>query len=169
MKKIILTLPAALLISTLFGAKTFAFCPVCTVAVAGGVGLSRWLGVDDLITGLWAGALVISTTMWTVNWFAKKGLKSLLYKATIFIAFIVLTILPLYKYEIIGHPQNRIWGVDKLALGMGVGLILFWVFEWLTLKFKNRKGKVYFPFQKVVVPIVLLAIVSTIVYFIIIK
>lgn len=37
-------------------AKAQAVCPVCTVAVGTGVGLSRWLGVDDTITGLWLGA-----------------------------------------------------------------------------------------------------------------
>lgn len=168
MKKLLIP-TFSFLLTFLIASKAYAFCPVCTVAVAGGVGLSRWLGVDDLITGLWVGGLVISATMWTVNWFAKKGLNSLLYKTMIFLAFIALTILPLYKYEILGHPQNRIWGVDKLALGIGSGLVLFWVFEWLSLKFKNKKGKVYFPFQKVIVPIVLLAIVSVLVYFIIIK
>ncbi|HRZ29924.1 MAG TPA: hypothetical protein P5052_04275 [Candidatus Paceibacterota bacterium] len=29
-----------------------AVCPVCTVAIASGVGLCRYLGIDDLISGL---------------------------------------------------------------------------------------------------------------------
>jgi hypothetical protein len=29
-----------------------AQCPVCTVAIGVGVGLCRYLGIDDLITGL---------------------------------------------------------------------------------------------------------------------
>jgi hypothetical protein len=33
-------------------------CPVCTIAVAGGVGLCRYLGIDDLISGSWIGALL---------------------------------------------------------------------------------------------------------------
>jgi hypothetical protein len=35
-------------------------CPVCTIAVAGGVGLCRYLGIDDLISGAWIGALLFS-------------------------------------------------------------------------------------------------------------
>ena len=31
---------------------TKAVCPVCTVAIASGVGLCRYLGIDDLISGL---------------------------------------------------------------------------------------------------------------------
>jgi len=30
----------------------FAQCPVCTVAIGVGVGLCRYLGIDDLITGI---------------------------------------------------------------------------------------------------------------------
>lgn len=37
-----------------------AQCPVCTVAIGVGVGLCRYLGIDDLITGLWIGALLLA-------------------------------------------------------------------------------------------------------------
>ena len=144
-----------------------AFCPICTVAAAGGVGLSRWLGIDDLITGLWIGALIISTTMWIINWLTKKGLKSVIYKIIIFVVLVALAVIPLYRFEIIGHPMNRVWGIDKLALGMGAGFVLFWIFEYISILFKNKRGKLYIPFQKVIIPVALLAIVSLIVYFII--
>jgi len=41
-----------------------AVCPVCSIAVAGGVGLSRWLGIDDTISGIWIGGLIISLAIW---------------------------------------------------------------------------------------------------------
>jgi len=31
----------------------WAQCPVCTVAIGGSVLLSRYLGIDDLIIGIW--------------------------------------------------------------------------------------------------------------------
>lgn len=39
--------------SLIFAKKALAVCPICTVAVGAGVGLSRCLGIDDSITGLW--------------------------------------------------------------------------------------------------------------------
>ena len=49
-----------------------AVCPLCTIAVAGGVGFSRWIGIDDTISGLWIGALTLSMALWNINWFDKK-------------------------------------------------------------------------------------------------
>lgn len=37
-----------------------AICPVCTVAVGTDVGLCRWLGIDDVLSGIWIGGLIIS-------------------------------------------------------------------------------------------------------------
>lgn len=48
-------------------------CPVCTIGVVVGVGLSKYLGVDDLISGVWIGALLIYLTLWTSLWLNKKS------------------------------------------------------------------------------------------------
>jgi hypothetical protein len=66
----------------------------------------------------------------------------------------------------IGHPLNTIWGMDKLVLGIILGSIFFLLAVYLNnfLKKKNN-GKVYFPFQKVVIPVITLAILSVIFYF----
>ena len=53
-------------------AKVGAVCPVCTIAVGASLGLSRWLGVDDTISGLWIGGLIVSTTLWTYSWMKKR-------------------------------------------------------------------------------------------------
>ena len=64
------------ILGSLFMAKTsLAVCPVCTVAVGAGVGLSRWLGVDDLITGTWIGGLLVSMIWWTIDWLNKKNIR----------------------------------------------------------------------------------------------
>jgi len=47
-------------VGLLFAKKALAVCPICTVAVATGIGFSRWLGIDDTITGLWIGGLTVS-------------------------------------------------------------------------------------------------------------
>ena len=72
MKKLI---PTALLISIskLFLAPVaLAMCPLCTVAVTAGLGLSRFLGIDDAISGLWIGGIIVSTSYWFSEWLKKK-------------------------------------------------------------------------------------------------
>ena len=53
-----------------------AVCPVCTVAVGAGLEGARLLGVDDVITGIWAGGLTLSLTLWTISWLKKHGVTS---------------------------------------------------------------------------------------------
>ncbi|MBU2577676.1 hypothetical protein KKA69_02480 [Patescibacteria group bacterium] len=41
-----------------------AVYPVCTITVGAGLGISRWLGIDDSIPGLWIGGLILSSGLW---------------------------------------------------------------------------------------------------------
>lgn len=144
-----------------------AVCPVCTVAVCASVGLSRWLGVDDTITGLWIGGLNISLIIWTINWLSKKKIRFFGRKPLIFVIYYLATILPLYWFNLINQQYNRLWGFDKLILGIVVGSIVFLigVLSYEYLKKKNN-NKAYFPFQKIIMPVGFLVIASFIFYFI---
>lgn len=143
-----------------------AICPICTVAVGAGVGLSRWLGIDDTITGLWIGGLTVSMIMWTIDWLGRKNVYFKERKTIIAVVYYLLIVAPLYWMDIIGHPFNKIWGIDKLFLGIVFGSIVFWSgANWyFYLKAKNN-GHAYFPFQKVVMPVSPLIILSFIFYF----
>lgn len=147
-----------------FSAK--AFCPICTVAVAGGVGLSRWLGVDDTITGLWIGALLVAMTIWTLEWFKKKNIRFWGEKTITTVAYYAMVALPLYWSDIVGHPLNRIWGMDKLMVGIVIGSIFFLIGGTVHFRMKDKHGKVFFPFQKVVFAVIPLIVLSGVFYFI---
>ena len=144
--------------------SAYAFCPVCTVAVAGGVGLSRWLCVDDTITGLWIGALIVSMAIWTLEWFKKKNIRFWGERTLTTVAYYVMVALPLYWNDIIGHPLNKIWGVDKLMVGIILGSIFFFIGGTFHFKMKDKYGKIFFPFQKVVFAIIPLIILSGVFY-----
>ena len=138
-------------------------CPVCTIAVAGGVGLCRYLGIDDLISGTWIGALLFSLFLWTIDWLNKRKIKFLFRKPLVFIFWYGLTIFPLMKIGIIGHPQNKFLGFDKLIFGIFSGTIVF-LFSILFENYlrKKNQSKAYFKFQKVLIPILFLTILSLI-------
>ena len=144
-----------------------AMCPICTIAIGAGLGLSRWLGISDTVSGIWIGSLLFSASMWTINWLRskKKTFKGM--APIVFIAYYALTIIPLYLTGIMGHPYNKFLGADRLLFGMIVGSFAFvsavWVYELIK---KKNGGKSWFPFQKVVMPVGFTIIASLIMYFI---
>lgn len=144
-----------------------AICPVCTVAAAAGVGLSRWLHIDDTITGLWIGGLVVSSALWTVNWLRSKKIYFLGIELITLVLYFAAILIPFWKTDIIGHPANLLWGFDKLVLGIFIGSILFslGVIAYPFLKSIN-KGKAHFHFEKVVLPLLPLVIMSLVFYLI---
>jgi len=168
MKKISL-IPLLSAICFLLSAKVAAaFCPVCTVAAASAVGLSRWIGVDDTISGLWLGALTVSATSWTISWMKSKQIK--FWGSNFFIAvmYYALILIPFYKTDIISfHPKNMLWGTDKLLLGILIGSVLFILGHsvYIFLKKKNG-GHAHFPYEKIVMPIAPTIIMTAIFYFI---
>jgi len=161
-KKILLAL-FVLLFSVLIFDQARAFCPVCTVAVGAGVGLCRYFGIDDLISGTWIGGFLMSLTLWTIDWLNKKKIKFLFRKILVFVFWYGISIFPLYRLGIMGHPENKFLGIDKLLFGIISGSIIFLVsFFFNNFLLKKNRGKVYFPFQKVVIPILFLLILSLI-------
>lgn len=144
-----------------------AICPICTVAVCAGVGLSRWLGVDDTITGLWVGGLAVSVSLWTIDWLSRKNIKFFGRQPLVFALYYFMIIWPLYQFNFIGHTVNKIWGIDRLMLGITAGTVGFVIGALVDLYLRSKnQGKVYFPFQKVVMPLSMLALLSLTFYFI---
>lgn len=156
-----------LLISLFFALPAKAICPVCTVAVGAGIGLSRWLGIDDSITGLWVGALFVSVSLWTIGWAKDKTWRFRGHKIVIFILYALLIIAPLFWMDVFFHPLNTLWGMDKLILGIVFGIIIFSLSARLHFFLKDRNGgSVYFPFQKVAMTVGALILASGVFYWI---
>jgi hypothetical protein len=150
-----------------FPERAFAFCPVCTLAVAGGVGLARYFKVDDTISGVWIGGLVVSMIMWTLNWFDSKNIKFIGRKIITTFAYYAFIVIPLFYTGIMGHPLNKLWGVDKLLVGIIFGSIFFLAFgQWYQYMKMKNDNKAYFPFQKVAMPIAPLIVLTVIFYYI---
>jgi len=144
-----------------------AVCPICTVVVGAGVGLARWLGVDDTITGTWIGGLMVSLIVWTINWFDKKQIRFKGRKILTTLVYYGLVIIPLVWIDIVGHPLNKLWGIDKLLLGIAAGSLVFLAatrfYEYLKRK---NDDQAHFSFEKIAIPVISLIIISGIFYFI---
>ncbi len=165
MKKII---SLASIFGLFIAGQVFAVCPVCTVAVGAGIGFSRWIGIDDSVTGLWIGGLTVSMIMWTLSWFEKKNIKFKGVKILTIVGYYLIVVVPLYFMDLLANPMNAVYlnWVDKLLIGIVVGSIGFWIGakSYNIIKEKNN-GHAYFPFQKVVMPVSFLLVISFIFYF----
>lgn len=159
-------LPLLIVGSFLFVRSAQAVCPVCVVVVGAGIGIAEEFGVSDTIIGLWVGAFIIAMAWWTVNWLVKKNWCFKGCGSITFLAYYLLTLVPLYYNGLIGKELNKMWGIDKLLLGVLVGSVLFFLGERYHFYLKEKNGnKVYFPFQRVVVPVVALIIATIAFYF----
>lgn len=146
-----------------------AICPICVVAVGAGLGLSRWLGVDDVVSSVWIGALLVSTILWTLIEMKKRGWSFPFDAVVISLAYYLLTFIPLYYSGIVGHPLNKIFGIDKIVFGTAVGTLIFLLSYFLHIYLKKKNnGKSFFPFQKVVIPLVVLILTSLFLYLLLI-
>jgi len=157
------------LCSSLFGLThtAHAICPICTIAVGAGVGLTRAYGIDDTVSGLWIGALIVASVVWTIRWFNSKNWHFAYRDLITWATYYLLIVVPLAYTDIIGHPQNVLWGIDKLLVGIVVGSAVFYAGEYAYPILKERNGgHAHFPFEKVVLPVAPLIALSVIFYFI---
>lgn len=136
-------------------------CPVCTIAIGAGVGLFRAWGIDDVITGLWIGALIISSIAWMIDYLNRKNIHFLFRKILVTVIFYALFIIPLYYMGIMGLPENKLFGFDKIGIGVVIGTIIFIIamFSDLALK-KLNEGKVVVYYQRVFIPLIYLLLAS---------
>lgn len=153
----------SILLSIIAIASAHAVCPVCTVAVGAGLEGARLLGVDDVITGIWAGALMLSLFFWTVGWLQKRNIKSLFWQIIApFILYYAL-LAGVYLLPGINFGEQKMFGIDKFLLGVIVGTISFYFgARWYKKIKRENGGHAKFAFQKVVVPICFLLIATAI-------
>lgn len=169
-KRILSVVSAAVALLPLAIPVASAQCPVCALGAVAGVGFARWLGVDDVISGLWVGGMMVALTTWTIVWLNKKNIhfKGRIILTTL-IYYILFLYLPLWLWtDLLTHPLNVIFGVNKFLLGTIIGSIGFFASNlWYQAVKKRHGGHAQFPLQKVVWPIGSLLVLSSIFYVIV--
>lgn len=147
----------------LLSAKAYAnpACAVCTVAIGASLSLARALGVDDCVVGVWAGAMLAIIGYWTMRFFDKRqwffpGRDALLMTVSVaMIGFMYITDLT-YTPMIIGFLY-----IDSFLFATLIGAITLILSMHLYAWMKEKNGgHAHFPFEKVVVPVLCVLIVS---------
>ena len=131
-----------------------AHCPLCTAATIIGVGVTRSLGWDDSIVGIFVGAMILSSALWLNNTLKKRNIggSPFLRVSSITLATFVLTILSFYFAGLFG-PANtyRIFGMEKIIFGTFSGAIVSFTAFFISNKVKKKNnGKVLFSYQTMV-------------------
>ncbi|MEK7470863.1 MAG: hypothetical protein AAB622_02605 [Patescibacteria group bacterium] len=143
----------------------FAHCPLCVAGAAVGVTLTRWIGIDDSITGVWIAALLGSMSFWFSTWLLIKSetLRKWKYrialKPIIYVLIFASTLWSFYKFQLIIR-MSQLFGLDKLTFGMITGGILFYLIDMIKIKH-------CFNYQKIVISLGSMTVLSLLIYILI--
>lgn len=160
MKKFILFLSA----SFLHPLKAFAnpACAVCTVAIGASVGIARKLGIEDSIVGLWAGALLTLLGYWTIIFFDKRNWH--FFGRNFLLMLISVGMIGFIYISEISYQPRIIWQIfylDPILFSSMLGMLIYIYsqkfYQWMKMK---NGGHAHFPFEKVVLPLILLLLTS---------
>src|SRR3990167_3391086 len=144
MKKLIV-LPLGLIAFLVNAPVALAHCPLCVAGAGAGLTLSRLLGIDDSITGVWLAAFLGAMSFWSESLIKRRELRPKL-RPFIYIAIFAATIWSFYKFNLVIR-MSQIFGLDKLIFGMVVGGVAFYLIDALDDYVIKRQGKVFFPYQ----------------------
>jgi hypothetical protein len=157
-------------------ASVSAHCPLCVGGAAVGLSVARFFGIDDSITGVWIAALLGAMALWVYTYLAKKS-KFRFLKPLVYVVIFVLTIWSFYafnqysisslKFYLINEHSGKILGLDKLIFGMVAGGVLFYLVDLADDLIIKRNGKVFFPYQRIIVSLGSMLILSLGLYFLI--
>lgn len=148
-----------------------AHCPLCVAGAAVGVTLTRWVGIDDSITGVWIAALLGSMSFWFYSWLISKKISLIekyrpILKPAIYVLIWSSTVWSFYRFQLIIR-MSQIFGLDKLTFGMLTGAILFYLVDIGDNFLIKKAGKVFFPYQRVIISLGSMIILSLVIYILI--
>jgi hypothetical protein len=157
-----------LIISYLLPPKASAHCPLCVAGAGAGLTLSRILGIDDSITGIWLGAFIGALSFWfqrTVS-LKYKIFQGKIANFLVYTTFQILSIWSFYKFNLV-TKHSDILGYDKLTFGIVIGAATFYLADILNQLIKARMGKSILPYQSIIVSMGAVALSSSAVFILI--
>lgn len=153
--------------------ETYAHCPLCTIGAAAAAGGAAYLGVSQIVIGLFIGGFAVSIGWWISRLIKKKYIP---FQKTLIILFsFATTILPLLMILNETRPfyislagdygsfLNRTYLINMFLVGSIIGGIIVSITPWMSNQLtKLRHGKMI-PFQGVILTLLLLLIIGVII------
>lgn len=151
-----------------FVRQALAHCPLCVAGAAAGITLTRWVGVDDSITGVWIATLLGAMSFWIEKWVSKKlNIKRMdILRPVLYVGILLSTIWSFYQFNLVIR-MSQIFGLDKLTFGMLSGGIVFYIVDMINDSIIKKNGKVFFPYQRLIVSLGSMIILSLLIYILI--
>lgn len=145
-----------------------AHCPLCVAGAGVGLTLSRWIGLDDSITGLWLAAFLGTMSFWIYPSFMRKIHKPGWFwlKPAIYILIFASSIWSFYRFNLVIRME-KMFGLDKLIFGMVTGGVVFYLVDEINNLIIRLKGKVFFSYQRMVVALGSILLLSFLDYYLI--
>ena len=136
-------------------------CAVCTIAVGASLEIARRLGVDDSVIGVWLGAILVLMAYWTIKFCDNKSYKFKGRDPLIFLLTFSLVGF-LYIDPLTYHAEAiLLFYIDPFLFSTIIGGLIFIysskLYQWMKAK---NGGHAHFPFEKVVLPVLCLALAS---------
>jgi hypothetical protein len=147
MKKLAFSIPVASM-GLVLASPVYAHCPLCVAGAGVGLSLSRVLGIDDSITGVWMAAFLGASSFWISNSIKKTYIPY--QAATIYVVIFITTIYSFYRFGLINEHNGLIYNLPKLTFGLLLGGVVFYLIDIGNKYIKQTKGKVLFPYQSIV-------------------
>ncbi len=149
---------------TLFASKSVwanPACAVCTVAIGASLTIARKLGVDDCVVGVWSGAMLAIVGYWTIRFFEKHNW-NFPGRDPILMALSIAMVGFMYVGQLTYSPMIiGVFYIDSFLMTNIIGALTFIggmnFYQWMKVK---NGGHAHFPFEKVVVPVALVLLVS---------
>jgi hypothetical protein len=138
---------------------------LCVAGAGVGLTLTRWVGIDDSISGVWLGALLGAIAFWSESVVKDRELKIRL-RPLIYVGISAITIWTFYKFNLI-VTHGEIFGLHKLTFGMIAGGILFYLVDLVDDLVIKKGGKVFFPYQRIIVSLGSMFVLSLVIFYLI--
>lgn len=146
-------------------------CAVCTIAVGASLEIARRMGVEDTVVGVWFGAFLMLMFFWLVKWFDAK--KWHFFGRNIVLFLVTFSLIALLYVDIGGSkvltysPRDiLIFYMDPFLFSTLLGAAtLHYSSEFYQWMKRRNGGHAHFPFEKVVVPVAALALLSLVFHY----
>lgn len=142
-----------------------AHCPLCVAGAGAGLSLASALGIDDSITGVWISALLGATALFSAGMIKKKILP--FQTLIIYLGTFAGTLWSFYQFNLVNLHSGTILGLPKLTFGIASGALLFLMAGHLNLVLIKTSGRVFVPYQGIIVVLGSIIVWSIIVYILI--